>query len=618
MLATFPMLFVVTLSWLHGAHACTTFAVGKKATVDGSVIVSHSEDENMWSDPRLTYVPAMDHPLGSKRKIYDDNENFPHYVGYDFGPDYFPNKDQNAKEPIGEIPQVEHTFAYHDADFGVMNEHNLAIGESTCNSAILHPSRGTALFNMVSLVQIAMERCMTARCAIKLMGELAVNHGYYGMLMDFPAEALHVADQEEVWAFHIIPDPSGTSAIWAAKRVPDEHVSVIANLFTIIEVNVTDEANYLASPNVFSVASELGLWTPGEPFSFTKVYSGPDEEPFHKYYSGRRMWRAFDLIRPSLNLSPWYESLLDSPYPWSVKPEKLVSVRDVMQWHRDFLRGTKFDMTKGISSGPFGSPDSFNYNTAGEPTYSVRGITIYRAVYVHVQQIGGQMGLSGVTWFAAGPAHHAPFVPVPSGMNQSFAPLSNFMTQHSSPGSLFWAVSNVLTVCQARFDKMHPIVEQKQKQVEDAGSALVQSVAQQQLANMSSMFVSHANKVLEEWWMLSKYLLFRFKANNDIEKGIRDLGYPQAWLDFVAREHESKTVTTTTKKDINASWLPVLVGVIIGVLLMPGARAIAHVELALRAQRKFPHRRSIAEPQSFSSEYLVAPLTDSRSSLPGH
>jgi len=593
----FRMLLLVFFTWLHRAHGCTSFAVGKKATVDGSVIVSHSEDENMWTDPRLTFVPAMDHPSGSMRKIYHAIEYYPHYVGYDLGPDYFPTKDQHAQEPIGEIPQVEHTFAYHDASFAVMNEHNLAIGESTCNSAVVHRSRGTALFNMVSLVQIAMERCKTARCAVELIGELAVKYGFYGMLMEYPGEALHVGDKEEVWSFHVLPDPSGKSAIWVAKRVPDEEISVMANVFTISEVNVTDKANYLASENLFSVASEMGWWTPGEPFSFTKTYGGSEVEPFHKYYGGRRMWRALHLIRPSLNLSPWYRNLSDSPYPWSVKPEKLVSVRDVMHWHRDYLQGTQFDMTKGMAAGPFGSPDRFN--TDGEPTFHMRSITIYRAAYVHVQQMGGHSGLSGVTWFAAGPAHYAPFLPVPSGINQSLTPLNHYMTQHSLTGSMSWAISNVMTVCQARFDKMHPVVVQKQKQVEDAAAILVQRAGQEDLANLSSTFASHARDVLSDWWLLSKYLLFRFKANNDIEKGVSDLGYPKAWLDVVAMEHELKTKTMTTKKDdINVSWSSVFLGVSIGVLLMPCTRAFARLEFTLPAHCNFLHRETSTASQS--------------------
>ena len=32
----------------------------------------------------------------------------------------------------------------------------------------------------------------------------------------------------EAWAFQILSDPTGTSAIWAARRVPDTDMTVVA------------------------------------------------------------------------------------------------------------------------------------------------------------------------------------------------------------------------------------------------------------------------------------------------------------------------------------------------------------------------------------------------------
>jgi dipeptidase len=49
-------------------------------------------------------------------------------------------------------------------------------------------------------------------------------------------EALSVADTKEAWIFHVCPDDTGASAIWAAQRVPDGHIAVVANDFVIKEV----------------------------------------------------------------------------------------------------------------------------------------------------------------------------------------------------------------------------------------------------------------------------------------------------------------------------------------------------------------------------------------------
>ncbi len=54
---------IVCLSIAVPAWTCTTTLTGKKASADGSVMVSHSDDG--LSDARLIYVPAMDHKPGS-------------------------------------------------------------------------------------------------------------------------------------------------------------------------------------------------------------------------------------------------------------------------------------------------------------------------------------------------------------------------------------------------------------------------------------------------------------------------------------------------------------------------------------------------------------------------
>lgn len=51
-------------------------------------------------------------------------------------------------------------------------------------------------------------------------------------------EALTVTDPEEAWVFHVLSDDTATSAVWAAQRVPDDHMTVVANQYVIKEVRV--------------------------------------------------------------------------------------------------------------------------------------------------------------------------------------------------------------------------------------------------------------------------------------------------------------------------------------------------------------------------------------------
>ena len=159
---------------------------------------------------------------------------------------------------------MPHTFAYWETDYGMMNEHQLAMGESTCASKAVGPplggGPGNALFEIEELTRIALERCTTARCAITTMGDLASTHGFSTIDRDpgDSAEGLAIGDGHEAWIFHVMPSPvKGEKAIWVAQRVPDDQVAVVANMFVIRGINLDDSTNFLASPNVKSAALKV-------------------------------------------------------------------------------------------------------------------------------------------------------------------------------------------------------------------------------------------------------------------------------------------------------------------------------------------------------------------------
>lgn len=340
--------------------SCSTIAVGRLASADGSVYTSHSDDGEGNPDPRIVHVLAADHSDGTMRPIYPDLEDFPRHIGANRSKSYAPGAypkgaSQNNTQPIGFIPEVAHTFSYWDTNYAVMNEHNVHIGESTCSGVFgtsAHGSGGKALFSINELSRVALSRCTTALCAVKTMGALAEAHGFYGAgSFEGTAESLLVGDTEQVWVFHILPDSrAGGSAIWVAQRVPEDHVTGVFNMFTIREVDLTDTKNFLGSSNMQKIAIDNKLWDGKGKLDFTKTFS--DGEYAHKYYSGRRFWGAMRLIAPSLNLSATYGNLkVDNPYPWSVKPDKLVNTTDIINIHRDHYDNTPYDTARGLAAG---------------------------------------------------------------------------------------------------------------------------------------------------------------------------------------------------------------------------------------------------------------------------
>ena len=302
---------------------CTVVTVGKKASTDGSVMNSHTCDGHRYRT-WLDIQPAKDHEPGSKKEILKR-------VNYD--EDAMPSL---RHVPVGKIPEVEHTYGYINTEIRCMNEHQLAIGESTFGGrGTLKSDKGMIMLEQ--LTQMILERCKTAREAIKLTGELLKKYGWIDT-----GECLTFADTKEVWHIEIVgPGKGNLGAIWAAQRVPDGHVSVNANASRIRQIDLDNSDYFMASDNVTQLAQDSGWWNPENgPFEFCYTYDPNGRKSFS---SRRREWRVFDLIAPSLKLHPNSEN-----YPFSVKPDTLVTLGKMVRIFQDYYEGTEFNPVKNI------------------------------------------------------------------------------------------------------------------------------------------------------------------------------------------------------------------------------------------------------------------------------
>ena len=401
-------------------EACTIIAVGKDASATGYPMVSHSDDSGpSTTDVRLVRVPRRQWPKGSVRKLYEWRIPYPRMVSSDMAPEYYPQHGQEEFEAIGEIPQVAETWAYWDTEYGMQNEWGVSIGESTATAmtagwaATKDKPWGKARVGIEDLTKLALERCKTARCAVQTMGDIAVQEGFYSAdcgSPDAPAysgssEALVVVDAEpgDMWVFNVLTGKHNASAIWAAQRLPSDHVAAVGNSFTIRSLDLKDPENNLFSPGVTDLAEEMGWWHPSAKsstvFDFfgaygyqpTKENTAPEqiESMSHllAYYSGRRMWRIFSLLSPEegAKLDPDLGNLPKTvhPYPASVKaPKHSVTREMVMNTLRDHYEGTKYDLTKGMAAGPHGTPNRGPIK--GVTGQWERAISMFRTAYSYV------------------------------------------------------------------------------------------------------------------------------------------------------------------------------------------------------------------------------------------
>lgn len=301
-------------------EGCTCIMVGRRASTDGSVMTSHTCDGRYrtW----LNVEPG---------KTFEEGETAPVYKGR--MKTEFPS-DRRGVEKLGEIPQVKETYAILDSAYPCMNEHQLAMGESTFGGRDELKS-DDGLFHIEELERFALERTRTARDAIRLMGDLAVEYGYIDS-----GEALTVADPQEVWHMEILGQGKGKKgAVWAAVRIPDDHVGVAANICRISGIDLDDADHYMASENVFTLAEEMGWYDPagGEPFKFWKAYSG--KKPFMI-----REWWVLNYFAPSLELD-FFEA---EELPFSVKAERKAAVTDLFHLFRETYEGSQFALNRNL------------------------------------------------------------------------------------------------------------------------------------------------------------------------------------------------------------------------------------------------------------------------------
>jgi dipeptidase len=503
------------------------------------------------------FVPAADYPDGSLRAVYYDYVSLgfkaewggtmtQRYVGSDRGPDYV-DADVPQSVPIGYIPQVAHTYAYIDGNYGIINEKQLAIGECTDEEKVTsQPAANKRLFYSSELSRVALERCETARDAVLLMGELITTYGYYGT-----AETLLVADPDEGWVMEMCAyEEDGATGVWVAKKVPDGEVFVAANALRIRTIDPNDP-DILYSANVFEVAQEKGWWDPAkEPLmDWAKTFG--TGEGLHPYATLRREWRILSRLSPSANFSPWVKNTFSTAYPFSVKPDAKLSVADVMALHRDHYEGTDFDLTKTPAGGPFGSPQrwrgTYDYTVPWSDLKGAweRPISIFFCAFVYVNQLRTSLPdpIGGVCWLGLDEPYNCCFIPLYAGSTnipQAFK--TSDQLQFEWGASLWWAFNFVNNWSELKYSYMIKDIQSEQTRIETEfinGRAALEAEAQTLYETDPSAAIAYltadgqasADTVSTAWWALAATLIAKYADGyiNTSAGMAQKVGYPAWW-----------------------------------------------------------------------------------------
>ena len=471
------LIFALCSAWVAGM-ACTNFLVGKDASVDGSTMISYAADSYALYG-FLHFVPAADHPEGAVREV----------------------KDWDTGKPLCTIPQVAHTYNV----VGNMNEHQLAIGETTWGGRPeLESGEG---IDYGSLIYIALERCKTAREAIKCMTDLVAEYGYASS-----GETFSIADPNEVWLMELIGKGKvEKGAVWVATRVPDDCIAAHANQARFTTINFKDKENWMWSKDVVSFARKQGYFEgKDKDFNFQEAYAPYDFSGL--YVCEARVWSFFRKF--SDDMDKYFDFASGKTFvetggkyagermPLYIKPNHKVSAQELKDCMRDQYEGTPLDITQGPDAGPWNS--KLRYGSLGFQYDSVqywfeRPIATQQTAWSFVAQMRGYEGANagGIFWFGVDDAATSLYVPMYSSITavpECFQEGNGDLYTYS-PTAAWWTYNIVANWAYSKYSAMLPDIQKVQSAWEDKFNSQI-AVIDQQVAAMDQQ---QAQKFLTDY-----------------------------------------------------------------------------------------------------------------------
>ena len=519
-----PVLAATLLVGLPAA-ACTNLLVSAGATADGSTMVTYTADSHSFYG-ELYYRPPGEHAPGTMIPIHE----------WDTG------------KYLGEIAQAPVTYSV----VGNMNEHQVTIGETTFGgrSELRDPE---AILDYGSLIYVTLQRARTAREAIGIMTSLVETYGYYSS-----GESFSIGDPDEVWIMDLIgKGPEEKGAVWVARRVPDGFISGHANGARIRSFPLNDRKTTLYAPDVVDFARARG-WYEGADgdFSFADVYD-PDSFGTRRACEAR-VWCMFERAAPGGDHGEgWILGDPEAePVPLWIRPDRKLTVADVMAIMRDHYEGTALDMTTDVGAGPYGLPYRWRpmrWEVDGERYFHERAVSTQQTGFSFVAQMRDWLPdpIGGINWFGVDDTYSTVWFPAYAGITEvPYAYREGTGSYHEVDyDAAFWAFNRVANFAYSRYSDMIGDIQLVQQELEGRFLAEVKDVDAAALAlhaqspRLARDYLTRysgetGDAVVARWNELFDELLYKYldgNVKNEFGKP-RFEGYPEEWLRGIVAE----------------------------------------------------------------------------------
>ena len=499
------VLLFMSVSYMT-SDACTNFLVTKGASADGSTMITYNADAGGFMEP-LFYLPAKKHEPNDSVEVHDwDTGKF-----------------------LGKIKQAPETYLV----IGNINEYQVSIGETTF-TGISELQDTNGIVDYGSLMRLALQRAKTAREAIKVMGDLVAEYGYYST-----GESFSVADANEAWILEMIgKGGKEKGAVWVAMRIPDGYVAAHANQARIRKFPLNDPENCLYAKDIITFAQKYGYYDPKKNGDFSFVDAYCPLEPSSLLFCEGRVWSLFKNAAPSMNLSSDYWRAVEGaePYPLFIKPDKKLSVKDVIRLFRDHFDGTEFDMKKGFAAGPFGNPvrwKGLTFKMEGDSTLYAweRPISTQQTAFTFVSQLRSWLPreIGGIFWYGVDDNYTTVYAPIYCSILEPPPSTQGYSIKEFSLNSAFWVFNLVANLAYTKYSyalqdiqKVQSELENKfldmQPTVENAALELYKKDKNLAVRYLTDYSVSQYELVVSRWRQLWEFMVMKYNDGyiNDV------------------------------------------------------------------------------------------------------
>ncbi|KRK26549.1 cytochrome c oxidase subunit II [Lactobacillus delbrueckii subsp. delbrueckii DSM 20074 = JCM 1012] len=293
--------------------------IGKKASLDGSVIIGRNEDSRTAWPKHLAFHQRQ---AGARTFKSHDNKftiDLPEEAfAYSSTPEWTKKYGLFEEDGIN-----EYHVAMSATESAYANERVLAIDPFDAEKGLLEEA----------MVTIVLPYVKTAQEGVKRLGEIVEKYGAA------ESNGILFADRDEAWYLEI-----GSGHHWVAQRIPDDSYTVVANQLSIQEIDFKDPANFLYSAGLQEFVYEHQLWPKEAKFNWREIFGTRSESDLH--YNTPRVWYGQKLLTPSVKQEPQSFDL-----PFIQKADRPLSVQDAQTVLASHYSDTEYDLTNPKNAG---------------------------------------------------------------------------------------------------------------------------------------------------------------------------------------------------------------------------------------------------------------------------